>query len=133
MFLVNSRLGLFSAAPSGSRSQFFTLTRRPFSRSYGAILPSSLAIVLSIALVFSTCPPVSVLVRAHSHSLEVFLGGMDRRLAGIRQLTSRLRLMWPPDFPRDRPTRLSVDNQRHGPLTFPRHPIAQTRMVALEY
>ena len=38
----------------------FTLTRSSFSRSYGCILPSSLTTVLSIALVFSTRPPVSV-------------------------------------------------------------------------
>src|SRR3954469_908737 len=31
-----------------------------FSRSYGGNLPSSLTTVLPIALVFSTCPPVSV-------------------------------------------------------------------------
>ena len=34
--------------------------KRPFSRSYGAMLPSSLTRVLPIALVFSTRPPVSV-------------------------------------------------------------------------
>ena len=51
MFLVNSRLGLFTA-PS--------LRRDPFSRSYGVILPSSLARVISIALVSSTHLPVSV-------------------------------------------------------------------------
>ena len=33
---------------------------RTFSRSYGTILPSSFTRVLSSALVFSTCPPVSV-------------------------------------------------------------------------
>src|SRR5215211_8920652 len=38
----------------------------PFSRSYGDNLPSSLTIVHSIALVFSTRPPVSVLVRART-------------------------------------------------------------------
>ena len=54
----------------------FTLPGRPFSRSYGAILPSSFSRVLPIALVFSTCPPVSVLVRARPTSLEAFLGGM---------------------------------------------------------
>lgn len=32
----------------------------PFSRSYGAILPSSFNMVLSSALVYSTCSPVSV-------------------------------------------------------------------------
>src|SRR6185312_15601138 len=54
----------------------FTLLWRPFSRSYGAILPSSFSRVLPIALVFSTCPPVSVLVRARPTSLDAFLGGM---------------------------------------------------------
>src|SRR5438045_8699500 len=34
--------------------------RDPFSRSYGAILPSSLERFLSRALVYSTHPPVSV-------------------------------------------------------------------------
>ena len=34
--------------------------RYPFSRSYGVNLPSSFNIVLSSALVCSTCPPVSV-------------------------------------------------------------------------
>ena len=51
MFLINSRLGLFTA-PS--------LRRDPFSLSYGVILPSSLARVNSIALVSSTHLPVSV-------------------------------------------------------------------------
>ena len=51
MFLVNSRLGLFTAALS---------PEHPFSRSYGVILPSSLTIVLSLALGFSPHLPVSV-------------------------------------------------------------------------
>ncbi len=51
MFLVNSRLGLFTAP---------CFHRDPFSRSYGAILPSSLARVISNALVSSTHLPVSV-------------------------------------------------------------------------
>src|SRR5204862_5843459 len=77
VFLVNSRLGRFTATTSGSREQVpFTLPWRPFSRSYGAILPSSLTRVLPIALVFSTCLPVSVLVRARATSLEAFLGDM---------------------------------------------------------
>ena len=40
-------------------------------------MPSSLTRVLPITLVFSTCPPVSVLVRARPTSLDAFLGGMD--------------------------------------------------------
>ena len=38
----------------------FTLIGSSFFRSYGGNLPSSLTIVLPIALVFSTHPPVSV-------------------------------------------------------------------------
>ena len=49
MFLVNSRLGLFTAALS---------LEHPFSRSYGVILPSSLTIVRSLALGFSPHLPV---------------------------------------------------------------------------
>ena len=51
MFLVNSRLGLFSAA---------CVSRHPFSLSYGVILPSSLTTVLWLALGYSPHPPVSV-------------------------------------------------------------------------
>ncbi len=51
MFLVNSRLGLFTAA---------LFLEHPFSLSYGVILPSSLTIVRSLALGFSPHLPVSV-------------------------------------------------------------------------
>ena len=61
MFLVNSRLGQFSATLSRSltRSQI-TVPGYLFSRSYEVILPSSLARVISRTLVFSTNPPVAV-------------------------------------------------------------------------
>ena len=51
MFLVNSRLGLFSVA---------CLRRLPLSLSYGVILPSSLTTLLPPACGYSPCPPVSV-------------------------------------------------------------------------
>ncbi len=51
VFLLDSCLSLFSAACS---------RRHPFSLSYGAILPSSLAILLPPALGFSPHPPASV-------------------------------------------------------------------------
>ncbi len=51
MFLVNSRLGHFSAPTS---------RWVPFSRSYGVILPSSLAMIHSSTLGSSPHPPVSV-------------------------------------------------------------------------
>ena len=55
MFLVNSRQGLFIA----------TLSRGYlFFRSYEVILPSSLERVISRPLVYSTYPPVSVMVQA---------------------------------------------------------------------
>ena len=51
MFLVNSRLGHFSAPCS---------RRVPFSRSYGVSLPSSLAVIHSSTSGYSPRPPVSV-------------------------------------------------------------------------
>ena len=51
MFLVNSRLGLFTAATS---------LWLPFSRSYGVGLPSSLTRVLPFVVEFSSHLPVSV-------------------------------------------------------------------------
>ena len=62
MFLVNSRLDLFTAAPVSSRSPEGSVyqPRRSFSRSYGAMLPSSLTRVLSSALEYSSRLPVSV-------------------------------------------------------------------------
>jgi hypothetical protein len=46
--------------PHAQPASGFTLLGPSFSRSYGGNLPSSLTTVLSIASVFSTCPPVSV-------------------------------------------------------------------------
>ena len=55
MFLVNSRYPLVCATPFRLPEK-----RYPFSRSYGVNLPSFFNTVLSIALVCSTSPPVSV-------------------------------------------------------------------------
>jgi hypothetical protein len=46
--------------PRAPPASGFTLLGPSFFRSYGGNLPSSLTTVLPIALVFSTCPPVSV-------------------------------------------------------------------------
>ena len=51
VFLLNSRLGLFTAALS---------LERPFSLSYGTNLPSSLTTLLPLALESSSYLPVSV-------------------------------------------------------------------------
>ena len=60
MFLVNSRLGLLAATSKRFGCKILHARRHPFSRSYGAILPSSLARVLSIALESSSHLPASV-------------------------------------------------------------------------
>ena len=135
MFLVNSRLGRFTAAPSGSESRgFLTLPGRPFSRSYGAILPSSLTRVLPITLVFSTCPPVSVLVRARPTSLDAFLGGMDSGTSPISGVGFPSQAEWATDFPIARPTRLPQVDHRLGSLILPRPAIGDSGgYVVLEY
>ena len=65
MFLLNSCLSLFSAA---------CVSRHPFSRSYGVILPSSLTILLPPALGFSPHPPVSVYGTGTYKTIAAFLG-----------------------------------------------------------
>ena len=88
-------------------------------------MPSSLTRVISITLVFSTCPPVSVLVRARAFSLEAFLGGMasgTRRLEASWHRTSGYA---DPHFTRSTPTCLPQDNHRLGSRSLPRPPIGQ--------
>ena len=109
-----------------------TLLGRPFSRSYGTILPSSLTRVLSITLVFSTRPPVSVLVRARFHSLEAFLGGMESTTCRLTPTDIPSRSMWTLDFPGVPPTGLSVDDHRHGSPILPRPPIGNSAEDAVQ-
>ena len=74
--MVNSWKSHFSAACS---------RRRPFSRSYGAILPSSLTKVLSFPLVYSTHLPVSVCgTGSWFHRIAAFLGILDHSLLALR-------------------------------------------------
>ena len=55
MFLLNSRYPLVCVT-----CLWLPRDRSRLSRSYASNLPSSFSIVLSSALVYSTCPPVSV-------------------------------------------------------------------------
>ena len=71
MFLVNSCLGLFSAA---------CFRRHPFSRSYRAILPSSLTTLLPLALGFSPHLPVSVCGTGTLVYTRAFLASQHRGL-----------------------------------------------------
>ena len=95
MFLVNSRYPLVCATLSSSRRKVFHQKGSSFSRSYGCNLPSSLTIVLPIALVFSTRPPVSVWgtgsVPAHCWD---FLGSMGS-VTSHNCSASRLRVTAP--------------------------------------
>ena len=60
MFLVNSRLGLFTATTKGFGGELLHPQWHTFSRSYGVNLPSSFARDHSSALGFSPRLPVSV-------------------------------------------------------------------------
>ena len=81
--------------------------------------------VISITLVFSTFPPVSVLVRARAISLEAFLGGMA---SGTRRLTAschRTSGYGAPHLSCAPPTCLTQDYRRLGSHSLPRPPIGQ--------
>ena len=71
MFLVNSCLGLFTAA---------SRRRLPLSRSYGVNLPSSLTTLLPLALGFSPHLPVSVCGTGTLVYTRAFLASQHRGL-----------------------------------------------------
>ena len=118
MFLVNSRLGPFAAAPRRFPGEPVNAGGRPFSLSYGTIMPSSLTMVAPIASECSSYPPVSVLVRAAWALPRDF----SRRL-GIRDFAIAARLasrdVWGPDFPGPLPTRFHGDVQNPARVSFP--------------
>jgi hypothetical protein len=79
VFLLNSRLGRFSAAPlSSAPLRSVTYWGHPFSRSYGAILPSSFSMTHSSTLGFSPRLPVSVYGTVERYTPA---RGFSRRLA----------------------------------------------------
>ena len=123
--MINSRLGRFAAAARGSGSRSLHPRRRPFSRSYGASMPSSLTMVLPIASVCSTRPPVSVLVRAPTSLPRGF-----SRKHGISDFAQSLRLAsrseWCADFHAHPPTRFHVDVQNHARMPFSVAPSVMT-------
>jgi hypothetical protein len=82
--------------------------------------------VISITLVFSTCPPVSVLVRARVSSLGAFLGGMASETRRLTASWHRASGYAVPDLPRTTPTRLPQGDHRLGSLSRPRPSIGQT-------
>ena len=118
VFLLNSRLGQFSAS---------VIRRIPFSRSYGVILPSSLAMNHSSALEFSSRLPVSVCGTVTvSSCLEDFLGSMIRVSLWARPSYSCLRIMFRRIYLPELPTHLNPDYQNRDLLSLLRPPIVQT-------
>ena len=115
--MVNSRLGRFAATPSRSVRVGPHRRGHSFSRSYGVSMPSSLTMVLPIASVCSTCPPVSVLVRAPASLPRGF-----SRKHGLADFSISFRLTSRPrcraDLPALRPTRFHGDVQNPARLPF---------------
>jgi hypothetical protein len=135
VFLVNSRSPHFTATRVGSQLKKRSPCGYTFSRSYGAILPSSLTRVLSSALVYSTCLPVSVYgtvtnVKVH----EAFPGSMESTTLqplGLRHHAStliRTRICLSPPS-----TRLNRDNQRPDGLSFSVPPCTISTPAVREY
>ena len=94
MFLVNSRSGLVTAATLKSRREVYFFKWHPFSRSYGANLPSSFTWILSSALGFSPRVRVSVYGTVSQISnIEDFLGSRIRESLWARPSYSSLRIV----------------------------------------
>ena len=86
MFLLNSRLGLFAAAP---------LRGLPFSLSYGVILPSTLTTLLPLALEFSSHLPVSVCGTGVLYIHKAFLASVPVHFpTNFQSLTARATNAW---------------------------------------
>ena len=125
MFLINSRLGRFAATPGRSGREVLHRQGHSFSRSYGVSMPSSLTMVLPIASVCSTRPPVSVLVRAPMSLPRGF-----SRKHGLADFAKRLRLasrgMRLAGFHASPPTRFHGDVQNPARLPFSVAPSVMT-------
>ena len=86
--MINSRRSRFTVAPRSLHPR-----GHPLSRTYGAILQSSLTSVLPSALDFSSRLPVSVLVRSFTlQTLEAFLGRLSDDYPNINAFVPERRL-----------------------------------------
>ena len=89
-------------------------------------MPSSLTRVISITLVFSTCPPVSVLVRARGISLEAFLGGLASETRRLIASWHRASGYGGSAFHWSSPYTLTAGQPSPATPSLPRPPIGQT-------
>ena len=87
-------------------------------------MPSSLTMVLPIALVCSTRLPVSVLVRAPPRSLEVFLGSMGSPAS--HEASSNVSALMQGGFACPAAYALSRGRPEPRPATLLRHPVVIT-------
>ena len=129
MFLVNSRQPRFAATPSSSTSESLHPTGHSLSRSYGVILQSSLTRVLSSALGYSPCLPVSVYSTVTTITrYEVFLGSMGSTSLWSKAPPHHLSVfaIRKADLPTFPTYRLKPGQPTPGWPTLPRHPFAQT-------
>ena len=135
MFLINSRLGLFSAACLCSICPTFHIDRHPFSRSYGVILPSSLTMVLPphLRILFSpTC--VGLRYGQPHHSIEAFLDSVESTTSVlIFPSYSHLRIMKNGICLASLPTCLNALFHQCDSLSFCVTPSLKRLKVVLEY
>ncbi len=122
MFLLNSRLGLVTAAPSSFGGKLLHFTGAPLLpklRGYLAeFLNQSYLDRLGI-LYLTTC--VGLWYGRHYNSLEAFLGSMASVTSPVARTC--VSALCGPDLPGPRPTRLARDNQRPGSPSLLRHPV----------
>ena len=124
MFLVNSRLGLFIVTYLRS-----TRCRHSLSRSYGAILPSSLMIVISTPEHFLPVYLCRFAVRSLMKLARDFSSQCGFNLTHLFlkiDVPITLQFNNPADFPTGSPFVLSLAIQNPSKPTLLRHPITQT-------
>jgi hypothetical protein len=122
VFLLNSRLGLFTAASC------IATRKHPFSRSYRVILPSSLAVIHSSTLGFSPRPPVSVCGTGGYvfKRLAGFLGSLIRDTISAAEALEYYQLSASPAYltTRNIPTTFNALFRQCAVLSLLRHRIA---------
>ena len=136
MFLVNSRLALFTAAHQCFPREVVHKVGHPFFLSYGMNWPSSLTRVVSITLGYSPHPPESVYgTGTHTTHNEVFLGSMESgTLFPFRRAHSLLKVNDFPDLPGKSFYKLGPRIPTRGCPILLRHPFADNAMrVVAEY
>ena len=124
VFLLNSRLGHFSAA---------SRRRRPFSRSYRTNLPSSLATIHSSTLGFSPRLPVSVYGTGLFYlCLEGFLGSFYPHFPLSRSLVVLSGSAGSADLPTvPIPTPFNVHFRQYAVVSLLRRPITVKKSIGI--